>query len=136
MTSPTLLAPYLSFPGQARAAMEHYREVLGGELTIDTFAGSGLPHPPAKADLVRHAQLTTSSGMTLMACDVDPADAPTGGAVSLALSGSDREQLTACWTALSAGGTVQMPLAEAPWGAVFGMCVDRFGVSWMVNISR
>lgn len=58
-----------------------------------------------------------------------------GGNYSVSLSGDDSDRLTGYWTKLSDGGTVGMPLQAATWGDTFGMCVDRFGVSWLVNIS-
>ena len=58
-----------------------------------------------------------------------------GAGFSLALSGEDDARLRGYWEALSAGGTVTMPLERAPWGDTFGMCVDRFGVRWMVSIA-
>jgi PhnB protein len=53
--------------------------------------------------------------------------------VSVSLSGDDEAKLRGYWERLSEGGTVTMPFEKAPWGATFGMCVDRFGTSWMVN---
>jgi PhnB protein len=54
---------------------------------------------------------------------------------SISLSGDDDAALRGYWGKLADGGTVAMPLDKAPWGDTFGMCVDRFGVSWLVNIS-
>ena len=54
---------------------------------------------------------------------------------TLTLSGDDEDRLRGWWDALSAGGTVGVPLEKAPWGDSFGMCTDRFGVAWMVNIA-
>lgn len=129
-----LLNPYLQLPGRAREAMEHYRSVFGGELEITTFAESGQADG---GDGVMHAQLVTPHGMTLMASDTPEGyDPPEGASVALSLSGDEEEELRGFWDGLVAGGDVTMPLAEAPWGDVFGMCTDRFGVSWMVNITR
>jgi len=54
---------------------------------------------------------------------------------SLSLSGEDDAELRGYWDKLSAGGTVTAPLNQAPWGDTFGMCIDKFGVRWLVNIS-
>jgi len=62
-------------------------------------------------------------------------DFVSGGSVSVSLSGDDETELTGYWQKLSEGGTVQEPLSKAPWGDSFGMCTDRFGVSWLVNIA-
>ena len=134
---PLRLNPYLNFPGTARAAMEHYQQVLGGELVVHTFGEYGDPGAPG-ADGVMHAMLETPDGFTLMGSDLPPgmeAPAHDGGTISVSLSGEDADVLRRWWAGLSEGGTVTMPLERQMWGDEFGMCVDRFGVAWMVNIT-
>jgi PhnB protein len=132
----TTLNPYLSFRDDARAAMEFYRDVFGGELTIDTFASYEMGQEPSENDLVMHAQLETPAGFTLMASDT-PSSMPYAPAAgfSISLSGDDDEALSAWWAALSDGGQVTMPLDVPPWGGRFGMLTDRFGIAWMVSIA-
>jgi PhnB protein len=128
------LNPYLSFQDNAREAMTFYQSVLGGELTVSTFGESHASDDPAEQDKVMHSQLETPDGLLLMGADTPNAmefHPQTGVAVSL--SGDDEERLRGYWERLSEGGTVVMPFEKAPWGAIFGMCVDRFGTSWMVN---
>jgi PhnB protein len=55
--------------------------------------------------------------------------------VSVSLSGDDEARLRGYWERLSEGGSVTVPLEKAPWGDTFGMCVDRFGTSWLVNVA-
>lgn len=132
----TTLNPYLSFQNTARTAMEFYRDVFGGELTIDTFAAYEMGQEPAENDLVMHAQLETTSGFTIMASDTPssmPYTPPAGFSVSL--SGDDEAALESWWTALADGGSITMPLDTPPWGGRFGMLTDRFGIAWMVAIS-
>lgn len=132
-----LLNPYLMFRGQAREAMEFYASVFGGELTLSTFGEFQMPGIGAdEADLIMHGQLTTPSGFTLMAGDA-PASMPgePGGSITISLSGAEDDELRGYWDGLAAGGEVTMPLEVAPWGDAFGQLVDRFGTSWMVNIS-
>ena len=126
------LNPYLNFKDNAREAMEFYKDALGGELTINTFGEYGDTGP--NADGVMHANLETAEGFTLMASDVPPGmgDVPSNGTISL--SGDDEDQLRGYWDKLSDGGTIAMPLEKQIWGDVFGHCIDKFGVSWMVNI--
>ena len=130
------LNPYLNFNGNARQALEFYRDVFGGELTLSTFADLGAADG-ADADLIMHGQLETSAGYTLMAADV-PAQMeyqpPAGFGVSL--SGDDGDPLHSYWEKLSASGTTTMPLQKQVWGDEFGMCTDQFGISWLVNISQ
>lgn len=133
----TKLNPYISFTGNAREAMEFYRTVFGGHLTIDTFGESGMGDDPATADQVMHAMLVTDEGLTLMASDTPPGmDVTVGNNVQISLSGpaEDESALRGCWEKLSSSGTADMPLMQAPWGDHFGMCTDAYGIRWMVNI--
>jgi len=130
------LNPYLSFNGDARAAMEFYRSVFGGELVLNTFGDLGNADP-AVADKVMHAQLETDAGYTLMGSDMMP-DMPysPGTAMTVSLSGDDTDSLHDYWRKLSEGATVTVPLDKQVWGDEFGQLTDRFGVPWMVNISQ
>jgi len=130
------LNPYLNFKDQAREAMEFYRSALGGELTVSTFADFQAPVEESEKDLVMHAQLISTKGLVLMGADT-PSHmeyAPPAG-FSVSLSGDDESELTAYWNRLSEGAEILEPLAKAPWGDSFGMLKDRFGVSWLVNIT-
>jgi PhnB protein len=130
------LNPYISFDGTAREAMEFYKDVFGGELTISTFGEFGQADTPI-ADKIMHAQLETKSGYTLMASDTPPGmDFTPGGNITISLSGEDEDDLRGYWEKLSDGGTVTMPLEKQMWGDIFGQCVDRFGIAWMVNIAQ
>ena len=130
------LNPYLSFTNDARQAMDFYRDVFGGELTLSTFGEMGAADGGA-ADLVMHGQLETPSGYTLMASDTPAGmDRTVGTNVSISLSGDDGDALRGYFTKLAQGGTVTMPLEKQMWGDEFGMCVDRFGITWMVNIGQ
>jgi PhnB protein len=128
------LNPYLSFQDNAREAMTFYQSVLGGDLTVSTFADFQASEDPAERDKVMHSQLETPDGLVLMGADTPAAMEyqPQAG-VSVSLSGDDEAKLRGYWERLSEDGTVTMPFEQAPWGATFGMCVDRFGTSWMVN---
>jgi PhnB protein len=128
------LNPYLSFSDNAREAMSFYQSVLGGELTVSTYADYHASEDPAEQDKVMHSMLETPDGLVLMGADTpnDMEYQPQSG-VSVSLSGDDESKLRGYWEQLSEGGTVVMPFEKAPWGDTFGMCVDRFGTSWMVN---
>jgi PhnB protein len=132
----TRLNPYITFQGNARQAIEFYRDVLGGELTLHTFAEYGQPDP-AIADQVMHAQLETGSGYTLMVSDTPPGMSyKPGDNVTISLSGDDADELRGYWTKLAAEGTVSMPLEKQMWGDEFGSLADKFGIYWLVNITQ
>ena len=131
----TRLTPYLNFREGARGAMEFYQSVFGGDLTVSTFGDTpGMGLDEAEKDKVLHSMLVVGPDMTLMAADV-PDAMPVSANGTLTLSGQDEAQLRRYWDKLSAEGTVGVPLEKAPWGDAFGMCTDRFGVAWMVNIA-
>ncbi|MEV0049774.1 VOC family protein [Saccharopolyspora shandongensis] len=129
------LNPYISFDGDARQAMDFYKSVFGGNLTVSTFGEFGAPDP-SSADKVMHAMLETGSGFTLMASDTPPGmEHKPGTNISVSLSGDSEDELRGYWAKLSEAGTVAVPLEKQMWGDTFGMCVDRFGIGWMVNIA-
>ena len=129
------LNPYLGFDGNARQAVEFYRDVFGGELAVNTYGESGMA-APGHEDKVMHAQLETPAGYTLMASDAPPGNEASGGSdISISLSGDDADDLRGWFAKLADGGTVTMPLEKQVWGDEFGMCVDPFGIQWMVNIA-
>jgi PhnB protein len=129
------LNPYLSFNGDARQAMEFYRSVFGGDLTVSTFGDFGTPDEQLK-DKVMHAQLETPDGYTLMASDTAPGMPFTPGTtITVSLSG-DEPRLRDYFTRLADGGTVTMPLEKQVWGDEFGQLTDRYGVAWMVNVGQ
>ncbi|MBO2445883.1 VOC family protein [Actinomadura barringtoniae] len=129
------LNPYISFNGDARQAMEFYKEVFGGQLNVNTFADLG-PQDGVEGDKIMHAMLETDAGYTIMASDTPPhMEYNPGKNITMSLSGDDSDRLRGYWDSLSAGGTVQVPLDKQAWGDEFGMVTDRFGIDWMVNIS-
>jgi len=129
------LSPYLSFRGDARAALEFYQDVFGGTLDLTTFGEYGVPDAPA--DQIMHGQLTMPSGQNLMASDVSAGMdySGEGRRVTLMLHGEDEAELRGHWDRLSDGGTVEVPLEKQMWGDVYGQCTDRFGIVWMMNIA-
>jgi PhnB protein len=129
------LNPYIGFVDNARQAMEFYQSVFGGQLDVNTFGQFGAAEG-AEADKVMHAQLETPQGFTLMASDTpEGMEHKPGNNISVSLSGEQGDGLEEIFTKLSEGGTVTMPLEKQMWGDTFGMVLDRFGISWMVNVA-
>src|SRR5687768_11083581 len=130
------LNPYLNFKDNTRQAMEFYKTVFGGTLTMTSFKEGGMSSGPADDQKVMHSMLEVPNGMTLMASDTPTGmDFRPGTNISISLSGDDDNELRGYWKKLSAKGTVMMPLEKAPWGDTFGMCTDQFGIQWLVNIA-
>jgi PhnB protein len=130
------LNPYLSFKDNAREAMEFYKSVFGGKLIMTTFKEFHASQDPSEDDKIMHSMLEAANGITFMGADTPKGmEYRPGKNMSMALSGDNKAELTAYFEKLSAGGTIQQPLAKAPWGDTFGMLTDKFGVEWMVNIA-
>lgn len=130
------LNPYISFEGNAREAMAFYKTVFGGQLDLSTFGEAGMTEG-VEPDGIMHAMLVAENGITLMAADTATGmrDYVAGTNMSISLSGDNEEELTGYYNKLVDGGKVEEPLKKAPWGDTFGMCIDKFGVFWMVNIA-
>ncbi|MFF8833396.1 VOC family protein [Streptomyces sp. NPDC015131] len=131
------LNPYISFDGDARQAMEFYQQVFGGHLDLNPYGSFGTSDH-GQADKIMHGMLETDRGFTLMGADTPPgSEHRPGNSMSVSLSGdsADGDTLRGYWEKLSDSGTVTVPLERQMWGDEFGMCEDRFGVTWMVNIS-
>jgi PhnB protein len=134
---PTTLNPYLSFRDDAREAMNFYQSVFGGELTLSTFGEFQASEDPAEAEKIMHGMLTTPQGLVLMGADTpNSMEYSAGSSISISLSGDDEEELRGYYDKLSSGGTVTVPMEKAPWGDIFGMCTDQYGVAWLVNVNN
>ncbi len=130
------LNPYLSFKDNAREAMEFYKTVFGGKLTMSTFKEFNASRNPTEDNKIMHAMLEADNGITFMASDTpDGMEYKAGTNYSMSLSGDNASELKGYFEKLSAGGTITMPLEHAPWGDTFGMLTDKFGVPWLVNIA-
>jgi PhnB protein len=129
--------PYLFFEGRCEEALEFYRQALGAEVTmLMRFKESPDPamYPPGAEDKVMHANLRIGN-TTVMASDGRCEGHAAFQGFALSLSLTDKAEAQRLFTALSEGGEVQMPLAETFFSPLFGMVVDRFGVTWMINVT-
>ena len=130
------LNPYLSFKDNTREAMEFYRTVFGGKLDLSTFKDLHASQDPSEDNMIMHSVLEADNGITIMASDTPSRmEYRAGTNMSMSLSGDNETELKAYFEKLSAGGMVTMPLEKAIWGDSFGMCTDKYGVQWLVNIA-
>ena len=130
------LNPYINFKGNAREAMEFYKTLFGGKLELTTYAEGGMTAHQAVPEQIMHGMLVADNDMTIMGADTpDGMEYSKGTNISISLSGDDEAELTGYYNKLVEGGIVAEPLKKAPWGDTFGMCTDKFGIFWMVNIT-
>lgn len=129
--------PYLSFDGNCADAMRFYERALGAKLEVLMPNGESpmAEHfPPETHGRILHARLALPGGGMLMAGDC-PGHLQYEGikGVSLTMNYDTTKEAERAFTALADGGTVTMPLQPAFWAKTWGMLVDRFGTSWIVN---
>ncbi len=130
------LNPYLNFKDNTRQAMEFYKTVFGGKLTISTFKEFHASQDPSEDNKTMHAELQGANGITFFASDTpNRMEYKPGTNFSMSLSGDNAAELKGYFDKLAAGGKVTMPLEKAAWGDTFGMVTDKFGVAWLVNIA-
>lgn len=136
---------YLNFTNQTEEAFLFYKSVFGTEFDGGIARMSEAPAQPgqpelsqADKNLVMHVSLPILGGIKLMGTDAPESMGFTlvqGNNVHINLEPDTRTEAERLFTALSEGGTVDMPLQEMFWGDYFGSCADKFGVHWMVNCS-
>ena len=139
----TKLQPYLNFDGTAEEAMNFYKSVFGGE-----FAGNGIMRmsgapgtenlPENEKNRVMHVSLPISDGVVLMASDIIPSmghKLTQGNGNYICIAPDSKQEADRLFKGLSAGGVVEMPMADQFWGDYFGSFKDKYGVYWMINYS-
>lgn len=135
-----LVHVYLNFPGTTAEAFRFYETVFGTKITMMQTFGEAtfMPNVPEGAkEKVIHAQLPITDAVHLMGSDAVEGFSPPlvrGNDFHVSLVPKDKAEADRAFAALSTGGKVTMPLANAPWGMYFGMCADRFGVQWIVSL--
>ena len=132
------LNPYLSFNGQCEAAFKFYEQCLGGKIEVMmAYKGSPMEEevPPEWRSKVMHGEFKLGDRV-LMGSDCMPEqyEKPQGISVMLGIDNSAKAERT--FHALAENGTVKMPIQETFWAARFGMLVDQFGISWMINCDK
>ena len=132
------LNPYVNFNGEAEAAFKFYEQLLGGKITFSMTWGEmpGADQFPAESHkLIMHATLSVGDGVLMGADSPDGRyQTPTGISVSLHLK--DIAECERIFNALAENGSVTMPFQQTFWSRGFGMCVDCFGIPWMVNCEQ
>ena len=127
---------HLGFQGNCNDAFDFYEKVFGTKRLMTmkyADAPAGTPVPPGAKDLVMHTSMPVG-GITLMGADAPPGMGKPMGGFQISIEDSDQATVKRIFGALSESGNVYMPLAPTFWSPLFGMCTDKFGVSWMVSL--
>jgi PhnB protein len=132
------LNPYLNFNGKTEEAFNFYKSVFGGEFAV-VSRFKEIPKeykgPDHEDNKIMHISLPIAGGNVLMGSDVPESMGKVidGTNVQISISPSSKEEADKLFNGLSAGGKVIMPMADAFWGAYFGMFTDKYGINWMIN---
>ncbi|EXG81270.1 VOC family protein [Cryptosporangium arvum] len=127
---------HLNFRGDARAALEFYHSIFGGEIVLATYSDAHSVQDPAEADWITWGQVEAGNGFRVMAYDVQVRRPFERGANSFFVSirGTSADEVSAFWKGLSEGATIVEDLAPAGWSPLYGMLTDRFGVTWVLDV--
>jgi PhnB protein len=132
------LNPYLNFDNNCREAMNFYKDCLGGELTLQTVGempAMAAQMPPQMKDNILHSTLT-SGDIVIMASDLNREKQIEGNTVHLCVNCNSENELNSFFSKLSAGGKVTEPLADMPWGGMYGSLTDQYGKHWVFNFQN
>ena len=127
--------PYLFYGGNCEAAFKFYEKVLGGKIERmlrNEEAPESMPAPPERKKQIMHARISIN-GEILMASDAPPDHFHKAQGFAVSLTVDDPAEAERKFKALSEGGTTNMPFGKTFFSKGFGMCVDQFGIPWMVN---
>jgi PhnB protein len=134
-----LINPYLNYNGNAEEAFTFYKSVFGGEFAkIMRFKDLASPEfsvADKEANKIMHIALPIGKNV-LMANDVPESMGKVNeneNRSKISISAATREEADKLFNGLSAGGNIEMPIADSPWGSYFGMFRDKYGIEWMVD---
>ncbi len=140
----TRVSTYLNFPRNTEEVFKFYQSVFGGEFSRGGIArfrdippsDDAPPIAETDKDLVMHIELPIVGGHVLMGTDAPESMGfivNKGNNIHINIEPETKEETIKLFDALSAGGTVTMPLQDMFWGAYFGSCIDKFGIQWMFS---
>lgn len=133
--------PYLTFNGNCEDAFNFYKSVFGGEFAyVGRFSEmppqEGKTMPAEESNRIMHISLPIGNGAALMGSDTGGEWAQgftPGNNFSISINADSKEEADTLFNGLAAGGQITMPMSNTFWGSYFGMCIDKFGISWMMS---
>ena len=138
-----LINPHVNFNGNAEEAFIFYKSVFGGAfakiIRFKDLASPEFPVAEKEENKIMHIALPIGKYNMLMANDVPEFMGKTNeneNRSKIAISAESKEEADKLFNGLSAGGSIEMPIADSPFGAYFGMFRDKFGIEWMVNFEQ
>lgn len=136
-----LINPHINFNGNAEEAFNFYKSAFGGEFAkivrFKDLANDDFPIPEKEADKIMHIALTIGENM-LMGNDVPEIMGRVNeneNRSKISVSAKDKDEATKLFNELSAGGNIEFPIGDSPWGSYFGMFRDKFGIEWMIEFN-
>jgi PhnB protein len=136
-----LINPHINFNGNAEEAFTFYKSVFGGEfekiIRFKDIASEEFPVAEHEAHKIMHIELPIGPNM-LMANDVPEIMGKTNeneNRSKIFIKAESREEADKLFNGLSAGGNIEMPIADSPWGSYFAMFRDKYGIEWMVDFT-
>lgn len=130
------VTPHLNFRGNAREALEFYRSVFGGDLTVARYADLGVGGADEQDNIV-WGQVAADNGFRIMAYDAYPGLPWSQGndPFFVSVRGIDLDELRSFWDGLADGAVIRQPLGPSQWAPAYGMLTDRFGITWVLDIA-
>ncbi|MBX3231831.1 MAG: VOC family protein [Labilithrix sp.] len=129
--------PYLFFFGKANEAIGHYERALGAKAKTKQTFGAMAKEGSTWADKIMHCELEVGEALILLSDGrPHPGVAPTNASMSVALQLDDEAEARRAFDVLAEGGNVHEKLFDAPWGGIFGVVEDRYGINWMFTAPK
>jgi len=136
-----LINPHINFNGNAEEAFHFYQSVFGGEfakiLRFKDMSMPGFEIPEKEANKIMHISLPIGKNF-LIANDVPDFLGRVNeneNRSKISITAESKEEADKLYNGLSAGGSVEMPIGDSPWGSYFAMFRDKYGIEWMVEFA-
>ena len=134
-----LINPHINFNGNAQEAFDFYKSIFGGDfakiMRFKDLASHEFPVAEHEANKIMHIALPIGNNV-LMGNDVPEFMGKTNeneNRSKISISAESKEEADKLFNGLSAGGNIEVPICDSPWGSYFGMFRDKFGIEWMVD---